>query len=279
MASVRKRFKGRLIDALNEYGRDRANEISRKVDLLGDSGSNEKFREFFELFTNRNAAGEISPRDLDVLLAREVYNKQGLIDKGFIPDDSPMPDNIVTVVPYDVVIVDTAIATWTHIDENNANEVRKALQPFDRWVDRNNTTFIYIHHEGKDESKGGRGSSDWTAFAANIISVRNKEGQYTLQFTKGRDLYDDRINMPWETFQVAKNGGWRQEYREVNDAMKESQYEMEKHSILLAHGGPWKNKTAVAETMGGKKKFDLVDKFVQDGRLVVDGKQHSLKEV
>ena len=171
LASVRKRFKGRISDAFSQYGQVRAEIIASRIDIVGDSGSDDKYRAFFDQFTHRTATSEIAPRDLDLLLTRKAFTKQDLIDSRQIPPDSPMPDNILAIVPYDVAIVDTAIATWTHIDENNANEVRKVLQPFDRWVDRNKTAFIYIHHEGKDSQKGARGSSDWTAFASNILSL------------------------------------------------------------------------------------------------------------
>ena len=254
-ASVRKRFKDRLRDTEGRLGAIIADNTEKRLKVIGDDGS-PLYREFYNHFTGRGSDQEIDRDVLDYLLSMDG------------------------ITPYDVVMVDTAIAAWTHIDENNSNDVRRALQPFDLWVTRHGTTFVYLHHHGKDPTKGARGSSDWNAFPSNSLSITKQDDQYFIKFKKGRDLYDDQLKVKWETYQVKGYNCWRQEFREAKEAIIESQDEMGFYSLLVQHGGPWSNKGDICKTMGIKaeKGRKLVDKWVETGQLIKRYRTYYLPE-
>jgi hypothetical protein len=89
----------------------------------------------------------------------------------------------------ELFVIDTLARVISGADENSAKDmgavinavghIQRAAQPL---------TALITHHPGKDESKGGRGSS--TVFAAcdtEMIVKEDKRGERTLKFTKQRD--------------------------------------------------------------------------------------------
>ena len=258
-ASVLDRFKGRLRNTEARLGVSRAVCAESLVNVIGDDGS-DIYRLIHNHFTNRGSDKEIDRDTLDRLLSTNG------------------------VTPYDVVMVDTAIAAWTYIDENNSNDVRKVLQPFERWVTRNNTAFVYLHHEGKDASKGARGSSDWTAFASNIVAVRKKgqppNDRYFMRFTKGRDLFNDVMAKRWETSIIVGDNSWRQQYKLASDKVMTDDEEIKYYNMLVIDGGSWSSIKKLTKAMGireeeGKK---LVRKWQEEGHLMYNGSLYYLPD-
>ena len=64
----------------------------------------------------------------------------------------------------DLVIVDTLARCIGDLDENSASDTSKLIEVFDRLrVAANNCCLLFLHHEGKDSTRGMRGSSNLLA--------------------------------------------------------------------------------------------------------------------
>lgn len=86
-----------------------------------------------------------------------------------------------------LIVVDTLTRLLTGMDENSAKDA-SMITNFMEQLSRYFEAFVLgIHHTGKDQSKGARGSSAFYANMDTVISTRLKEGGTELRVRKQKD--------------------------------------------------------------------------------------------
>lgn len=93
-------------------------------------------------------------------------------------------------VPLRLIIIDTFGQAFTLEDENSAANVAKATQAMQRIADEFSIAVMAVHHFGKDERAGLRGSSALRGNADFILAVK-AEGELTLD--KCRDAAEGKL--------------------------------------------------------------------------------------
>ena len=93
-------------------------------------------------------------------------------------------------VPLRLIIIDTFGQAFTLEDENSAANVAKATQAMQRIADEFGIAVMAVHHFGKDERAGLRGSSALRGNADFILAVKT-EGELTLD--KCRDAAEGKL--------------------------------------------------------------------------------------
>jgi hypothetical protein len=87
-----------------------------------------------------------------------------------------------------LIVVDTFARCIPGGNENDARDVGEAVAAADQIRAQTGATVVFVHHAGKDPTKGARGSSALRAAADTELLVEGKEGPRTLTVTKQRDL-------------------------------------------------------------------------------------------
>ena len=92
-------------------------------------------------------------------------------------------------VPVKMVVIDTLARCFGGNDENNASDMGAAITACDHIKEATGATVIVVHHSGKDEQKGARGSSALRAACDFEYCIkRNDDGNsYTMTCTKSKD--------------------------------------------------------------------------------------------
>jgi hypothetical protein len=86
-----------------------------------------------------------------------------------------------------LIIIDTMTRLITGLDENSAKDasmVTKFMEQLARYYE---CFVLAIHHTGKDQNKGARGSSAFYANMDTVISTRLKQGGTELRVKKQKD--------------------------------------------------------------------------------------------
>ncbi len=79
-------------------------------------------------------------------------------------------------VPVSMVVFDTLSRSMHGGDENKAEDMTMVVAAADRLRDQFKAATVFVHHTGKDPSKGARGHSALFAAADVVIAVDNKCG-------------------------------------------------------------------------------------------------------
>jgi KaiC/GvpD/RAD55 family RecA-like ATPase len=79
--------------------------------------------------------------------------------------------SIETGMPLRVVVFDTLSRSIPGGDENSAEDMTRVVQCADRIRDELNASTVFVHHSGKDATKGARGHSALFAAADTVIGV------------------------------------------------------------------------------------------------------------
>lgn len=90
-----------------------------------------------------------------------------------------------------VAAIDTLHASMTGLDENSAKDMGVVLNHARLLSDTIQGLVIIIHHTGKDESRGARGSTSISGAMETELQVSNDAGIRTVRFFKQRDGRDD----------------------------------------------------------------------------------------
>lgn len=77
-------------------------------------------------------------------------------------------------MPLGCVVIDTFSRSLAGGNENAAEDVTQAIEAADRIRDDLNATTVFVHHTGKDATKGARGHSALYAAADAVISVMDR---------------------------------------------------------------------------------------------------------
>lgn len=112
-------------------------------------------------------------------------------------DSGQVADLIAAIGKADLVILDTLARSFSG-DENSAAEVGRAVLACDRIRADTGAAVLIVHHSGKDDAKGARGSSALRAAVDVEMSVNNENGHVTIETKKARDGSLD----PTKTFKL-----------------------------------------------------------------------------
>jgi hypothetical protein len=100
-----------------------------------------------------------------------------------------------------LVCIDTFARAVAGGDENTAKDVGLAVKCADRIRNETGACVAFVHHAGKDATKGARGSSALRAAVDTEILVEGQNGQRVATVTKQRDLESGQ-RMPFELLPV-----------------------------------------------------------------------------
>lgn len=94
-----------------------------------------------------------------------------------------------TGLPVRLIVVDTVARCFGGADENRAADMGAFISGCDQIKDRTKATVLLVHHTGKDETAGARGSSSFkAAMDVELLTKREGEGYaVTLTCTKMKD--------------------------------------------------------------------------------------------
>jgi hypothetical protein len=94
--------------------------------------------------------------------------------------------------PIVAIIFDTFARSMPGGDENSAQDVGMVVASGDRIRTELKCAVGFIHHAGKDPTKGARGSSALRAACDTEILIEGQSGPRTVTFSKQRDLEPDK---------------------------------------------------------------------------------------
>jgi hypothetical protein len=155
----------------------------------------------------------------------EIYRGLGITDEvplGYIslshfkldmPEDLKEIETIITTTGAKVVLFDS-VARFMSGDENSAQDMQKVAGALREIAEDLKVTIIAIHHTGKDEKRGERGSSllrDSVDLSIQII--KNKDDSLTFSSTKTRDISSAKFSaQPEWDICLDENGIWNNKY-------------------------------------------------------------------
>ena len=92
-------------------------------------------------------------------------------------------------VPVRMVVIDTLARCFGGHDENSASDMGAAIVSCDRIKEATGATVVVVHHSGKDETKGARGSSALRAACDFEYCIKRNDGgnSYKMTCTKSKD--------------------------------------------------------------------------------------------
>lgn len=92
-------------------------------------------------------------------------------------------------VPVRMVVIDTLARCFGGHDENSASDMGAFVVSCDRIKEATGATVVVVHHSGKDETKGARGSSALRAACDFEYCIKRNDGgnSYDMDCTKSKD--------------------------------------------------------------------------------------------
>lgn len=127
----------------------------------------------------------------------EIPNLQTIGSAVDLTDNSQVSEVIEVIlakaellgIPVRMVVIDTLARCFGGNDENNASDMGAAIVSCDRIKEATGATVVVVHHSGKDESKGARGSSALRAACDFEYCIKRNDGgnSYTVACTKSKD--------------------------------------------------------------------------------------------
>ena len=98
--------------------------------------------------------------------------------------------------PVRLIIFDTLARCFGGKDENDARDMGAFIEGCDSLKNRTSATVLVVHHSGKDESKGARGSSSFRAALDVEFNVKREaeEQALVLSCTKMKDAEEPKSN-------------------------------------------------------------------------------------
>lgn len=81
----------------------------------------------------------------------------------------------ITGKQINMIVVDTLARASTGLDENSSRDMGMFLRNFEMIKEKFGCSIVFIHHKGKDESRGMRGSSSLLGAADTCIDVKKEE--------------------------------------------------------------------------------------------------------
>jgi hypothetical protein len=108
----------------------------------------------------------------------------------------------VAGMPIGIIAFDTLSRSMPGGDENAAKDITRVVAVADHIRDELNATTVFVHHTGKDDTRGARGHSSLYAAADTVISVIDR----TATLEKSRDgLTGDRFSFDLEVINLGND--------------------------------------------------------------------------
>ncbi|MEI2422068.1 AAA family ATPase, partial [Arthrospira platensis SPKY2] len=85
-------------------------------------------------------------------------------------------------------MIDTLARSMAGGSENDSEDMGNLVRAADRLREEFGATVLFIHHSGKDATRGARGHSSLRAAVDTEIEVAGLEGTRTARVTKQRDF-------------------------------------------------------------------------------------------
>ena len=122
----------------------------------------------------------------------EVENVDFLCDKPFLLNIKDDVNELIDLIKekqkeQGIIIIDTFNQANIGVDENSAKEISPSLNNLKRISKETNSLVLFVHHSGKDESKGLRGSSSIRAVLDISIFVKANSKEITWEIDKSKD--------------------------------------------------------------------------------------------
>lgn len=114
-----------------------------------------------------------------------------------VADITPLIDELKTLGPISLIVFDTFAMATVGSEENSTTHIGLAVENAKRMQDKTGACVLFVHHSGKDESRGMRGSSSLPAAVDTEIALSRpdeggKEDVKTASIGKQRDGEDYR---------------------------------------------------------------------------------------
>ena len=94
-----------------------------------------------------------------------------------------------------MIVVDTLARAATGLDENSSRDMGMFLRNFEVIKEHFECSILFIHHKGKDESRGMRGSSSLLGAADTCIDIRKEhDNSITIKIEKQKDGENKTFN-------------------------------------------------------------------------------------
>ncbi len=94
-----------------------------------------------------------------------------------------------------MIVVDTLARAATGLDENSSRDMGMFLRNFETIKEHFECSILFIHHKGKDESRGMRGSSSLLGAADTCIDIRKEhDNTITIRIEKQKDGENKTFN-------------------------------------------------------------------------------------
>jgi len=106
-------------------------------------------------------------------------------------------------VPPDLIIVDTVARAMSGADENTSRDMGKFVENLTKIGQGLNAHIIGIHHSGKGEERGPRGSNSLPASADTVLALEKTDDVIRVSQEKQRDGSTD-----FEFNYAKKNCSW-----------------------------------------------------------------------
>jgi len=87
-----------------------------------------------------------------------------------------------------MIVFDTLNRCMTGLDENSAKDVSAFIKGCSRLQEELGVTVVLVHHTGKDQAKGVRGSTAITGAADTLIKVSRDDNHVTVECEKQKDF-------------------------------------------------------------------------------------------
>ncbi|MFO1196846.1 MAG: AAA family ATPase [Burkholderiaceae bacterium] len=146
-----------------------------------------QLRERIEAYLERN---ELEPADLDGL--RVLDSSINLLDPSADVDEliAALRELVAGGEPLAAVVIDTLNRAMPGADENSALDMGMVIQAAKRIERALGAVVMFVHHSGKEESKGSRGHSSLKAATDAELSVKRTDDDRTVTAEKVRDGAD-----------------------------------------------------------------------------------------
>lgn len=93
-----------------------------------------------------------------------------------------------------LLVIDTLNRASAGVDENGPSDMGRIIAGANRLQERLNCIVIFVHHPGKDASRGPRGHSSLLAAADFVILVERRGGLWTWRLYKAKDAADGVVH-------------------------------------------------------------------------------------
>jgi len=87
-----------------------------------------------------------------------------------------------------MIVIDTLNRCMVGLDENSAKDVSAFIKGCSRLQEELGVTVVLVHHTGKDQAKGARGSTAITGAADTLIKVSRDDNHVTVECEKQKDF-------------------------------------------------------------------------------------------